>query len=345
MEESNEVATKLPVTVILPVLNGRSELPAHLDAMERWLADAAQVIVVDGASQDGSLEYVEQRLVHKAAEFHVRDRGLYEAWNFAVRRAEAEFVYFATVGDRIEPGGVNALLEVARTTGAEVVLSPPSMVEGSGEVREESWPIHQLMSGRESDGPFVLSSLEKFVLANTFGIQGLLGSSASNLYRTETLRAHPFPEDAGHAGDTAWGCRHALHVSVAVLPRAVATFVESRPDGRLTDNEYARRGVDFARLTQESVEQFAAASDVSRKEIAVLRLLAAGWCRAREWMAGQVETFAPLLAGHRQHQVYIAELEKECVKRLAAIDELDAEVKRLRGELANAGKTWRLWGR
>ena len=56
--------------------------------------------------------------------------------------------------------------------------------------------------------------------------QALLGSSASNLYRSACLRERPFPADYGTAGDCAWGLAHALRVDIAVTPGVFSTFRE-----------------------------------------------------------------------------------------------------------------------
>ena len=37
-----------------------------------------------------------------------------------------------------------------------------------------------------------------------------MGSSASNLYRTAYMKAHPFRTDLGHAGDIAWGIENSF---------------------------------------------------------------------------------------------------------------------------------------
>jgi hypothetical protein len=55
--------------------------------------------------------------------------------------------------------------------------------------------------------------------------RGILGSSASNLYRTAILQRFPFRTDFGTAGDLAWGLEHAGSVTLAILPARVSTFV------------------------------------------------------------------------------------------------------------------------
>jgi hypothetical protein len=54
----------------------------------------------------------------------------------------------------------------------------------------------------------------------------ILGSSASNLYRTQLMKENPFPVEYGTVGDGAWGLANFLKCSLAVTPRRFSTFRE-----------------------------------------------------------------------------------------------------------------------
>jgi hypothetical protein len=97
--------------------------------------------------------------------------------------------------------------------------------DGSAPV-DDKMPSNRLaeafISGGLSDKPFNRAE----TIANLCGFlpHGLLGSSASNLYRTAFLQKHPFPTDFGHCGDTAWGVSVAPIAKVAFTPRSCARF-------------------------------------------------------------------------------------------------------------------------
>jgi hypothetical protein len=74
-------------------------------------------------------------------------------------------------------------------------------------------------------GEVALAPEQTLLFAFAFMRQAILGSSASNLYRTDCLRAHPFPTDFGHAGDVGWGLRFAPDVRLGIIPETLATFV------------------------------------------------------------------------------------------------------------------------
>jgi hypothetical protein len=56
-------------------------------------------------------------------------------------------------------------------------------------------------------------------------LRGILGSSASNLYRADVLKRFPFRTGFGTAGDLAWGLEHAGETRFAIVPRSSSTFM------------------------------------------------------------------------------------------------------------------------
>jgi hypothetical protein len=70
-----------------------------------------------------------------------------------------------------------------------------------------------------------LEGLAAQLYAVTFVQRGMLGSSASNLYRAAELQRFPFRTDFGTAGDVAWGLEHAGQIRIAVVPQNLSTFV------------------------------------------------------------------------------------------------------------------------
>jgi len=147
----------LPITLILPTRNAMGSIEGHLDAIAGVLPHVAQIVVVD-SSEDGTLDYLRSRIDLPTAEFHPRPRGLYESWNFGVRQATAEFVYFSTIGDTITLAGLEHLLEVAVRHAADMTISPPEMFDDKGEpLPDRRWPIHDLCAETGADTDHVLT--------------------------------------------------------------------------------------------------------------------------------------------------------------------------------------------
>src|SRR5437660_928432 len=72
--------------------------------------------------------------------------------------------------------------------------------------------------------PVRLDPCQAFLIAILDIPQGLMGSAASNLHRTDTMKRFPFPADFGQECDTAWAINHALETSIAVTPRVFSRF-------------------------------------------------------------------------------------------------------------------------
>ena len=215
----------LPISVMLPTRNSMALLPAHLGAMRAWLDLAQEVVIVDSASTDGTIELLQRELMHSDARFLSHPPGLYHSWNFGIAQCRAPYVYISTVGEQITRDGLGALVSAAESLQADVVISPPRMVYVDGRTRSKVWPIHALLEATRPAGPVAFEGAAAQLFAVAYVLRGILGSSASNLYRTDVLRRFPFRVDFGTAGDLAWGLEHAARLRMAVVPQSVSTFV------------------------------------------------------------------------------------------------------------------------
>jgi Glycosyl transferase family 2 len=216
----------LPLGVVIPTKNSMPYLPGHLGAMRSWQDLAHEIIVVDSFSSDGSVEFIKSKLEHPCVRFLSHPPGLYQSWNSAIAQVTQPYVYLATTGDTITCDGIEKLVAAAESLAADVVISKPRFVSRDGRpVDDIRWPIDDIIATLNITGPQKLAGLEALVFAIAHPGGALLGSSASNLYRAETMRRLPFPVDFGTAGDGAWGLLHAPEVTWAVLPEKFSTFL------------------------------------------------------------------------------------------------------------------------
>ena len=215
----------LPVSVIIPTRNCRGELVEHLKMMQPVFEKAAQVICVDGSSEDGTAEVLREFTESRPnAKFLSLPPGLYEGWNAAVAEAQQPWVYFSTIGDFISLDGLSKLLGSAESLKLDLVISPPKMVQEDGTASPQKWPIHHFTSSFKTKEIHVLSLEQKILGFCSFFTGSILGSSASNVYNTGFLKQHPFPTDFGHAGDTIWAVRNLIDMRAAIIPENFATF-------------------------------------------------------------------------------------------------------------------------
>jgi hypothetical protein len=261
---------------VLPCRNSAAYLPVHLDALAGWIDLAEEVVVVDSASTDGTVDLLRRGIRHPRVRFLEHPPGLYASWNFGIGQVQSSYTYLATVGDRISRGGLIHLHEVARDLGADVVISPPRFVGTSGEVLpDRDWPVFRLLAWFGCDRPRAMTCEQAFAITALMLPSGALGSSASNLYRTDMLRLRPLPTDHGHVGDTAWTLLHGLDVRWALTPERVAEF--------LVHPSAERRSLSRAEL--EALRDLATAALAGHAEPSLLEGLGRWWQTSREYRA------------------------------------------------------------
>jgi glycosyltransferase involved in cell wall biosynthesis len=217
---------KLPISVIIPTLNCRKKLVRHLDAIEEWLPLVEEIIAIDSNSSDGTKELLEERLQPYGANILSTGRGLYQAWNLGASLATQPYVYYSTVCDIISKNGLVEMSRLIESHRLDVLISPPKMVDEDGE-REVNvkWPIHYVLKYLEfKEGVTLVTNVQKMLFLAPFIPATILGSSASNLYRTQILKEHPFPLDVGTVGDSYWALKNFPYLSIGIANEFYATF-------------------------------------------------------------------------------------------------------------------------
>jgi hypothetical protein len=233
------MSTKSSIGVVLPTLNCAHMLLAHLESMEAWLDVVSEIIVVDSYSCDGTMEIIRERLKHPGVRLHSHPRGLYQSWNFGISQLRTKYAYISTVGDSITRAGLQHLLEIAERQNSDVAVSRPRFISNDGESIDDEihWPIDDVLSTLRIAEPTALEGLRLFYFTYLHSPCAVLGSSASNLYRTEILQRRPFPTDFGTTGDTAWGIANVFDSRLCVTREVFSTFrfhPKSYPTGEYT---------------------------------------------------------------------------------------------------------------
>jgi len=215
-----------PISVLIPTLNCADLLPAHIETMKVWLDFASEIIVVDSHSEDGSLELIRERLKHPSLRIVQHPRGLYQSWNFGISQIKSKYTYVSTVGDSISRAGLEHLFTVAESFGCDGVISQPrSITNDDAPINDaDSWPIHDVITSLNIKKPMQVEAIKLFFFAMLHVPNGILGSSAGNLYRTAALQRFPFPVDFGITGDGAWALANLFDCRFAVTPEIFSTF-------------------------------------------------------------------------------------------------------------------------
>ena len=250
-----------PISVLIPTRNCAAFVPGHIESLRSWIDLAEEIVVVDSHSADGTVELLRAGLSHPRIRFLDHPPGLYQSWNFGIQNAAAKYTYISTVGDSITRDGVEKLFNAAEQFQSDVVISKPRFIDEDGTpLADDRWPIDVIIDRLGIRHPRVLSTIEQFVLAvtNTWG--AILGSSASNLYRTDCLKARPFPIDFGTAGDGGWGIINVFDVTIAVTPERFSTFRRHEKTYSLAEYPMDDLSTRLFRLTQTVIAQQRAAN-------------------------------------------------------------------------------------
>jgi hypothetical protein len=218
------VLGRLPVGVMMPVLNARSELPRHLASMREWLEVVSEVVVVDSYSEDGTVDYLREHLHHPQVTIIEHPRGLYQSWNRGVAELRSKYFFVSTLGDTTSAASIHRMFETAEALQTDVLVGVPTLVDDHGKANGKRWPLHEMVSdlglkeGSRIGGWLWMAWALMYLPATP------IGSSASNLYRTGFMQKRPFPLDFGRIGDSAWAVKHAFDARFGIEPRAESTF-------------------------------------------------------------------------------------------------------------------------
>ena len=270
--DSATASTTLPLGVVLPTKNSRRYLESHLTTLNTWLDLVEEVVVVDSFSSDGTVEFLRGRLEHAHVQYLSHPPGLYASWNHGIARIQSRFTLIATAGDELTRAGVKHLYQTARDLDCDVIISKPAFKDEAGSLRPDvSWPIDDIIATLGIRTPRKLTRLEAVAFAVAHATGALLGSSASNLFRTGVLKRFPFPTDFGVAGDGAWGLMHAGEVSWGIVPERFSSFLihpSNASDKERKDYSQARRPDEILREAMRAWRRAGLINDEELKRLA-----------------------------------------------------------------------------
>jgi len=123
------------ISIVVATRNAAGTLPGCLEAVLRQDYPAVDLVVVDGASTDGTVSILEAysgRLGHWMSE---PDTGVYSAWNKAIRHIRGEWVCFLGADDRLAtPSVLSDMAPRLAQRPARVVYGITHVTAGDGQV-------------------------------------------------------------------------------------------------------------------------------------------------------------------------------------------------------------------
>lgn len=152
------------VSIILYVKNGARTIDRALSSALAQDYDAIEVIVIDGASTDGTLDVLERHRSSLTVFRSRTDRGAFEAANEGLRCAKGDVVCFLMADDWLEA-------HAARTAACTFAAKPEIKIVSSGARIVDEGP-----------GEVFVTSYEKPGVKNALTLENILGMPMSAAY-------------------------------------------------------------------------------------------------------------------------------------------------------------------
>jgi glycosyltransferase involved in cell wall biosynthesis len=135
------------VTVVTAVYNGQPYVAACIESVLRQDYANIEHIILDGASNDGTISVLREYDDRIALWRSEPDAGVYDAWNKALAEARGEWICFLGVDDEFLPDAIGAYMALAaKNPQAEYLCSKVRWVHPSGYERMigHPWTWRQL---------------------------------------------------------------------------------------------------------------------------------------------------------------------------------------------------------
>jgi GT2 family glycosyltransferase len=127
----------LPVSVVMVTWNSASVLPAALDALAASAPPPCEVVVVDNASIDRSVDLVRDRLtpgpIHLIVRQEATNTGFASAANRGIELATQPYVFLHNPDLRLLPGTLNILVEALDRVNEDVAAVGPKLFRAEGD--------------------------------------------------------------------------------------------------------------------------------------------------------------------------------------------------------------------
>ena len=173
----NSASSEKPtvISVIIPSYNQLEGLKKTVKAFSDLRGRGLELIVIDGASTDGSAEWIHSNFTEIDHFLVESDKGIYDAMNKGIKFAKGDWIWFMGTGDFPVLEGVVELLRVVEGGASIPNASDPEML---------AFGVH-LLSPRETGVPEYYKPVwdRKLVWRNTIHHQGAIYSR--ELFKSE----------------------------------------------------------------------------------------------------------------------------------------------------------------
>lgn len=102
------------ISIIIATYNAEKVLKRCLDSIVTQKTNDVEILIVDGNSTDSTMEIVQSYGTDVDYSLSEKDKGIYDAWNKALKVAQGDWIMFLGSDDYILPGSIKIYLDYVR---------------------------------------------------------------------------------------------------------------------------------------------------------------------------------------------------------------------------------------
>ena len=121
-------------SIITVTWNAAAVIAPTLESVQRQTSSDYEMLIIDGASSDGTLDIVSRASIAGLRVFSEPDKGLYDAMNKGIARACGRYLIFLNAGDAFADDAVLARLAMLAADNPGVIYGQTQLVDSSREV-------------------------------------------------------------------------------------------------------------------------------------------------------------------------------------------------------------------
>ncbi|MBQ9575402.1 MAG: glycosyltransferase [Muribaculaceae bacterium] len=121
-------------SIITVTWNAADVIAPTLESVQRQTSSDYEMLIIDGASTDGTLDIVKRASISSLRVFSEPDKGLYDAMNKGIARAQGRYLIFLNAGDAFASDTVLARLAMLTSDNPGVIYGQTQLVDADREV-------------------------------------------------------------------------------------------------------------------------------------------------------------------------------------------------------------------
>ena len=102
---------KKTLSIITVCFNSAETIEKCLKSVISQLTDEVEYLIIDGKSEDNTVEIIKNNLIANMRLISEEDKGIYDAMNKGIMNAQGEWVWFINSDDYIKPGLISDVLK------------------------------------------------------------------------------------------------------------------------------------------------------------------------------------------------------------------------------------------